>query len=112
MVLIAFQGEPYTRKLTSFVQIEAGFIIEGDASLEGLSVGIRKYNKQNPDDPGGLVAYTSFHPLPFTLPTDSSKQNTFEYITVIMAASVTKAPMTEGVRVPCDRRQHKYTIMV
>jgi hypothetical protein len=72
------------------VQAEADYIIEGDASLEGLAVGIRSYNRDEPDDTGGLIAFTTFHPLPFTLSTDSSKQNTFEYITVLMGLALAR----------------------
>jgi hypothetical protein len=81
LCLLRFDPANFARSLDSFRPRTATVKIEFDASLTGLSALIS--TRSGPEGPYRLVRYTSLT-LPFAVTTDSSYQNTCEYLAVLL----------------------------
>lgn len=76
LILLNLNESSYARTLRSF-----RYLIEYDASLTGLACGISKINEHSQIE---MIAFTAVTP-PFTATQDSSYQNTYEYLAVLLA---------------------------
>jgi hypothetical protein len=87
LCLLKFDESTYARSLDSFRDRKATILFEYDSSLSSFAVGISKYDAvSNKYD---LLAYTSVI-SPFALTDDSSKQNTYEYLAVMVGLLLAK----------------------
>jgi len=77
VLLLIANPSRLSRPMESFREQPAQYIIKYDASLTGLGVGVYDI-KDN-----WLLVYTAFR-LPFTVDSDSSNQNTMEFIAVVL----------------------------
>ena len=86
LCLLAFMEEPYRRTIRSFALEVSTVLIEGDASLGGIGVGVNTWCF----DTGQweLIGYTAINPLPFTSTTDSSFQNCFEFLVIVIGLAM------------------------
>jgi hypothetical protein len=77
VLLLIANPSRLSRSMESFRHQTAQYIIRYDASLTGLGVGLYAVNGNN------LLTYAALQ-LPFSVDSDSSNQNTMEFIAVIL----------------------------
>jgi hypothetical protein len=77
VLLLIANPSRLSRPMESFRHQTAQYIIRYDASLTGLGVGLYAVNGNN------LITYAALQ-LPFSVDSDSSNQNTMEFIAVIL----------------------------
>jgi len=77
VLLLIANPSRLSRPMESFREQPAQYIIKYDASLTGLGVGVYDIKDNR------LLVYTAFR-LPFTVDSDSSNQNTMEFIAVVL----------------------------
>jgi hypothetical protein len=86
LVMLQYDELRSARPLESFRPRSASLLIEYDASLTGLAVGISTVSVSGEIK---LVAYTSITP-PYPPTTDSSYQNVYEYLAVLLGLLLAK----------------------
>lgn len=86
LTAIRFDEQRIARPLISFRERNASFVIEYDASLSMMAVGISRLLTNHERQ---LLAYTALH-SPFPPTNEARKQNTFEFIAVIVGLLLSK----------------------
>jgi hypothetical protein len=86
LLLLHLDEMAYARTFASFRPRPPSILIEYDASLTGLAVAI---STLHPDRSATMVACTRITP-PFAPTTDSSKQNLYEFLAVVMGLLLAK----------------------
>jgi hypothetical protein len=82
MMLMGTQESRFARQLDTFRPMaRPTFDFGFDASLDGMGIGVRKWNPTTGDFE--MYAFASIFPSPFALTRDSSYQNVSEFATVI-----------------------------
>ena len=86
LAAIRFDEQRIARPLVSFRERNASFVIEYDASLSMMAVGVSHLLANQERQ---LIAYTSLH-SPFPPTTEARKQNTFEFLAVVVGLLLSK----------------------
>lgn len=87
LCLLKLDPKNYARSLESFRPRRPTVLLEYDASLEGFGVGVSLWSERL--ERFELAAYTRLD-VPYATDMDSSKQNTNEYITVVLGLLLCK----------------------
>jgi hypothetical protein len=87
LCLLKFDENMYARKLNSFRERKPAVLFEYDSSLSSFAVGVSVWNANN--NLYELKAYTAVD-SPFELTCDSSKQNTYEYLAIMLGLLLAK----------------------
>jgi hypothetical protein len=89
LCLLRFNEKAYARPLNSFRHQPPSYVIEYDASLQGLGVCVSRYT--SPTESPQLMAYAAMS-VPYTIVgSDSSYQNACEYTAVLLGLLILRA---------------------
>lgn len=84
LVILHKRGHVLRRRIDSFGSDEPTVVFRYDASLTQLAVGVYRRDKDGSEE---LLRFAA-HDLPFRVDNDSGRQNTFEYMAVLLGLSL------------------------